>query len=202
MKHVLVTGFDPFGGETVNPSFEAVKRLPDEIAGAKIFKRELPTVFGKAGERLTREIEVVSPDLILCVGQAGGRNAVTPELVAINYRDASLADNAGRVCRGEPVVAGGPAAYFTRLDTAKIIGTLTEAGIPARLSLSAGAFVCNDVMYTLLHLLETRFPAKTGGFIHVPYLPEQTEGKPGVFSLPLEEITRALSLAIAAQIGD
>ncbi|MBQ0009660.1 MAG: pyroglutamyl-peptidase I, partial [Ruminococcus sp.] len=167
MKHVLVTGFDPFGGETVNPSFEAVKRLPDEIAGAKIHKRELPTVFGKAGERLTREIETVSPDLILCVGQAGGRNAVTPELVAINYRDASLADNAGRVCHGEPVVAGGPAAYFTRLDTEKIIGALTEAGIPARLSLSAGAFVCNDVMYTLLHHLATRYPMKTAGIIHV-----------------------------------
>lgn len=202
MKHVLVTGFDPFGGETVNPSFEAVKRLPDEIAGAAIHTLELPTVYGTAGEILSRAVETLSPDLVLCVGQAGGRNAVTPELVAINYRDASLPDNAGRVCRGEPVVAGAPAAYFTRLDTGKIIEALTKAGIPARLSLSAGAFVCNDVMYTLLHRLETRFPNAAGGFIHVPYLPEQTAGRPDVFSLPLDEITRALSLAIAAQIGD
>ena len=189
---ILVTGFDPFGGETINPAWEAVSRLPDEIGACRVEKLCVPTVFGEAGRVALDRAARVNPQAVLCVGQAGGRSAVTPEMVAINLRHASIPDNAGNRPQDEPVVPGGPAAYFATLPVRAIARRISEAGIQAAVSYSAGAFVCNDLMYTVLHHF-----AGTGvraGFIHVPFLPEQA--KNSAPSMPLDMIVRALEEAI------
>lgn len=192
MKDLLITGFDPFGGESTNPSWEAVRRLPDEIGGYRLWKQELPTVFGEAAEKVLATVETVQPDAILCVGQAGGRKAVTPEVVAINLREASIPDNRGNQIVNEPIVPDGPAAYFATAPVRNMVTAIREAGYPAALSYSAGAFVCNDLLYTLLHQAKV---VPCVGFIHVPYLPEQA--KEGVPSMPLTDIVAALTAAIA-----
>jgi pyroglutamyl-peptidase len=191
MKKLLITGFDPFGGQTVNPSWLAVERLPDRIGDFAIYKRMIPTVFGAAAEAVLEEAEKVQPDVILCVGQAGGRDAVTPERIAVNIRDARIADNAGNQPKGAFVVNDGPAAYFATVPVEKMAEGIRQAGIPATVSNSAGAFVCNDVLYTLLH--HYHGTQTKVGFIHVPYIPEQ--GSP---AMELERITSALRLAIEA----
>ena len=191
MKKLLITGFDPFGGQTVNPSWLAVERLPDRIGDFAIYKRMIPTVFGVAAEAVLEEAEKVQPDVILCVGQAGGRDAVTPERIAVNIRDARIADNAGNQPKGEFVAKDGPAAYFATVPVEKMAEGIRQAGIPATVSNSAGAFVCNDVLYTLLH--HYHGTQTKVGFIHVPYIPEQ--GSP---AMELERITSALRLAIEA----
>ena len=190
----MITGFEPFGGETVNPSWKAVRRLPDRIGDCDLVKRQIPTVFGKGAARVLDAAAETLPDAILCVGQAGGRNAVTPEVIGINLREASIPDNEGQRIENEPVIPEGPAAYFATLPVREMAAAIRKAGITAALSYSAGAFVCNDVFYTLLHRFhgtETR-----GGFIHVPYLPEQT--KEGQAGMPLERMIQALELAIGA----
>ena len=189
MKKLLITGFDPFGGAAVNPSWLAVEQLPGRVGDFEIQKRMIPTVFGAAAEAVLEEAEKVQLDVILCVGQAGGREAVTPERIAVNIRDARIADNAGNQPRGEFVVPEGPAAYFATVPVEKMAQAIRKEDIPATVSNSAGAFVCNDVMYTLLHRYAGT--AVKVGFIHVPYLPEQ--GSP---SLLLEQITLALERAI------
>ena len=189
MKQLLITGFDPFGGQTENPSWLAVERLPDRIGDFAIYKKMIPTVFGTAAEAVLEEAEKVQPDVILCVGQAGGREAVTPERIAVNIRDARIADNASKQPKGEFVAKDGPAAYFATVPVEKMAEGIRQAGIPATVSNSAGAFVCNDVLYTLLH--HYAGTAVKAGFVHVPYIPEQ--GSP---SLPLEQITLALERAI------
>jgi pyroglutamyl-peptidase len=191
MKKLLITGFDPFGGQTVNPSWLAVERLPDRIGDFAIYKRMIPTVFGAAAEAVLEEAEKVQPDVILCVGQAGGRDAVTPERIAVNIRDARIADNAGNQPKGAFVANDGPAAYFATVPVEKMAEGIRQAGIPATVSNSAGAFVCNDVLYSLLH--HYHGTQTKVGFIHVPYLPEQ--GSP---AMELERITSALRLAIEA----
>ena len=194
MKRLLITGFDPFGGESVNPSWEAVRRLEDEVGQWSLTKVQIPTVFGLAAQTVLETACELGPDAILCVGQAGGRNAVTPEVVAINLREARIADNAGNQPVNLPVIEGGPAAYFATAPVRKMVSAVQEAGYPAALSYSAGAFVCNDVLYTLLHQYEgtnTRV-----GFVHVPFLPEQAkENQP---SMPLDDIVAALTAAIWA----
>ena len=195
MKKMLITGFDPFGGQTVNPSWLAVSQLPERVGNFEIYKREIPTVFGVAAEAVLEEAKMVQPDVILCVGQAGGREAVTPERIAVNIRDARIADNAGNQPKGEFVAKDGPAAYFATVPVEKMAERIRQAGIPATVSNSAGAFVCNDVMYTLLH--HYAGTAVKAGFIHVPFLPEQ--GSP---SMPLEQITHALVAAIEMCEGD
>lgn len=191
-KKLLITGFDPFNGEKVNPSWEAVKGLPELIGDWALTKLEVPTVYGLAAGRALEKAEEVCPDAILCVGQAGGRGAVTPEVVAINLREAAIADNAGRLIQNQPVVPGGETAYFATLPVREMVAAIKAKGLPAALSYSAGAFVCNDLLYTLL-----RHYAGSGvrvGFVHVPYLPSQAgEGVP---SLGLEKITQALAAAI------
>ena len=191
MKNLLITGFDPFGGDTINPSWEAVKQLPEIVGDYVLCKLEIPTVFGLAGEMVLAQAEVFQPDVILCVGQAGGRAAVTPERIAVNIRDARIPDNAGNQPKGTFSVAGGPAAYFSTVPVETMVENIANLGIPATVSNSAGAFVCNDVLYLLLH----RFAGTQVhvGFIHIPYLPEQ--GSP---SLPLEDATAALNAAIRA----
>ena len=194
MKKILVTGFDPFDGQPVNPAREAVMRLPDTVGGYEITKLEIPTVFGLAAETVLKVAEELRPHAILCVGQAGGRAAVTPEVVGINLREAGIADNAGVTLSATPIDEKGPAAYFSTLPVRKIVADVKSAGIPCALSYSAGAFVCNDLLYSLLHALrDENLPI---GFIHVPFLPEQAKGTAP--SLPLEVIAQALTVAIRA----
>ena len=194
MKQLLITGFDPFGGETLNPSWEAVRLLPDEIGKYHLTRLQIPTVFDKAAQTVLDAAAQLTPHVILCIGQAGGRSAVTPEAVAINLREARIADNEGFQPVNEPVIAHGPAAYFATVPVREMVAAIEQAGLPAAMSLSAGAFVCNDVLYALLHRYhgtDTRV-----GFIHVPYLPQQAkENQP---SMTLEEITAALEAAISA----
>lgn len=192
MKRILVTGFDPFGGEAVNPSWEAVKLLPERIGDREVHKLELPTVFSKAAALAIAEAERLAVSAILCVGQAGGRDALTPEMVAINLRLASIPDNQGQQPRDEPVIPGAPDGYFATLPVIEMAETIQKAGLPARVSYSAGTFVCNDLFYSLRH----HFHAANIGicFFHVPYLPQQA--KHGQFSMPLEQITEGLRLAI------
>ena len=192
MKKLLITGFDPFGGENINPSWEAVKALPDSIGDWQITKMEIPTVFDTAAAQVIATAEDARPDAILCIGQAGGRAAVTPEVIAINLQEARITDNAGNQPVNIPVAEGGPAAYFATVPVREMVQAIQSRSIPAALSYSAGAFVCNDVLYHLLHHFDgtnTRV-----GFIHVPYLPQQAkENQP---SLPQEKIVEALQLAI------
>lgn len=163
---ILLTGFEPFGGDAVNPSWEAVLRVPAEIAGHAVVKCRLPVVFGKAAEVLRGEIARLRPDIVLCCGVANGRSALTPELVAINYRHARIPDNAGQQFHAQPIDPDGPAAYMTRLPVHAMVDALNAAGIPAALSLSAGAYVCNDVYYALLGC-EAVYGHR-GLFLHVP----------------------------------
>ena len=193
MKRLLITGFEPFGGETVNPSWEAVRRLPETVGDCRLYPLQIPTVFGAAAERVEAEARVLQPDRILCVGQAGGRRAVTPEMVAINLQYASLADNAGQMPQDCPVLPGAPAAYFSTLPVRRMAKAVTQAGEPASVSYSAGTFVCNDVLFRLLHRFDGT-PTQVG-FLHVPYLPEQAGD--GVPSMELSAILRALQAAIA-----
>jgi pyroglutamyl-peptidase len=158
MKKILVTGFQPFGGETMNPAWEAVRRLPDTIAGASVTKVEIPVVFGKGPEAVDKAIDEVQPDLVLCVGQAGGRAKITPEFVGINYADARIPDNDGNQPVAERIAADGPDAYFATLPVKAMVQAMAEAGIPAEVSYTAGTYVCNDVMYSLLHTLATKHP--------------------------------------------
>lgn len=196
---ILVTGFTPFGGETVNPAWEAVKALPDRIGIWEVERLEVPTEFLRAGEVLTEAVRRLRPDAVLCVGQAGGRDAVTPERVAINKMDASIPDNAGFQPEEQSVVPDAPAAYFATLPIKTMTAAIRAGGLPAAVSNTAGTYVCNCLMYRLLHLAATTYPEMRGGFIHVPYALEQLPGKrPGTPALALEEITRALILAIDA----
>lgn len=200
---IMMTGFEPFGGESMNPALEAVRRLPDQVAGAEIVKAELPTVYGRAGEVLEEAVDRELPDAVLCVGQAGGCSGILVERVAINLRDARMADNGGRQPVDEAVREDGPAAYFATVPTKAMVEAVREAGIPAFLSYSAGTFVCNDVLYSLLYLVERKHPAMKGGFIHVPYATEQTVGKPsGTPGMALETIVRGLESAIGAVVRD
>lgn len=200
---VLMTGFDPFGGEDINPAFEAVKKMKDNIAGATLYKMELPTVFGKATEVLDETIAHIKPDLVVCVGQAGGRFQVTVERVAINLADTRRADNEGNCPVDCPVCKGGPAAYFSNLPVKAMVEGIRKIGIPAELSLSAGAFVCNAVFYSLMDLIYHKYPSIQGGFIHVPYSVEQVVGKSAnTPSMALEIMTNALEIAVRVAVRD
>lgn len=195
---ILVTGFDPFGGETVNPAQEAVLLLPDRIGDKVIHKLVVPTVFEAAGEKAIEAMEQLKVNAVICVGQAGGRRAVTPERVAINMKDARIADNAGAVPQEEPVVPGGPDAYFSTLPVKKMAEAITATGIPGQVSNSTGTFVCNDLHYRVLHHAAQHMSHTRCCFIHVPYIPSQVTDKPGVFSMELEKIVLALKAAIEA----
>ena len=199
---ILVTGFDPFGGEKINPSIEAVKRLPEEICGARIIREEIPTCRVRGMERMNELIARHNPDIIVSVGQAGGRASITVERVGINVDDYGIPDNDGDQPQDEPIVENGPAAYFTTLPIKKMVQTMRENGIPAAVSNTAGTFVCNHVIYETGHLIETKYPGKKFGFIHIPYLPEQVVEKVSVPSMPLEVIVKGLNLALKAIVED
>lgn len=194
MKHLLITGFDPFGGETVNPAWEAVSRLPDAIGPYRLTKLQIPTVFRTAAETVLAAAATDAPDVILCIGQAGGRNAVTPERVAINLMDARIPDNAGNQPTETPILPGGPDGLFSTVPVRAMADAIIAAGLPGAVSNTAGTFVCNDTLYRLLHHY-AHTDVKVG-FIHVPHLPEQAkEGGP---CMPLEDIIYALAVIIGA----
>lgn len=198
---ILVTGFDPFGGATINPAYEAVKLLPDTIEDATIIKVEIPTVFGKDEVAVKSAIETHKPDVVLCVGQAGGRSGMTVEKVAINLMEARIPDNDGNQPLDTPVKEDGPTAYFATIPVKSMVEYMKAAKIPARVSYTAGTFVCNDIMYRVLYMIDREYPQMKGGFVHVPYLPEQTinlaDGTP---SMSAEDIAKALECGILAII--
>lgn len=189
---IIVTGFDPFGGETINPSIECVKALP-EIEGVELIRLELPTVFKESAKRLNEVINDVKPDAVLSVGQAGGRPGITMERIAINVDDARIPDNISQQPIDEAIQLDGEDAYFTTLPIKRIVKAIREAGISAEVSNSAGTFVCNHIMYQALFAATKADKPFKAGFMHIPFIPEQTTDKP---SLPLEESTKALQIAI------
>jgi pyroglutamyl-peptidase len=198
---LLVSAFDPFGGDVVNPALEAVKLLPEKIGAVEIVKVEIPTVFRKSIDRLVTAMEKEKPDAVLCVGQAGGRFDITPERVAINVDDARIADNEGNQPVG-PIYGDGDAAYFATLPVKAIVKKIREAGLPSSVSNTAGTFVCNHIMYGLLYHIAKSFPRIKGGFIHVPFIPEQVVNRPAPAPyMALADIAKALGEAVKA-IGE
>ena len=195
---ILVTGFDPFGGEKVNPALEAVKSLPSEIHGAEIHWVEIPTVFYKAAEVLETAIVRFQPDAVLCIGQAGGRASLTPERVAINQDDARIPDNQGNQPIDTPIRLDGQAAYFSTLPIKAMVQAIKEEGLPATVSNTAGTFVCNHLMYQALYLANKKFPHMRAGFMHIPYMTEQVINKPNTASMNLTDIVRGIEAAIGA----
>lgn len=202
MAKILITGFDPFGGESINPAWEAVKRLPDNIDGIDVIKLEVPTVYGKDEEVLRPAIEEHQPDAVICIGQAGGRAKITVEKVAINLMEARIKDNAGQQPFDLPVKEDGETAYFSKLPVKAVVQAIRDKGIPAEISYTAGTFVCNDLMYRLLYIIDREHPEMKGGFIHVPYLPEQAAKLGEVPSMSSEVIRDAISAAIVATINN
>jgi pyroglutamyl-peptidase len=196
MKTLLITGFEPFGGETLNPSWEAVKRLPDVIGGYTLHKLLIPVLFGKSAECVMRVAEETKPDVILCIGQAGGRDAITPEMVGINLRHSASPDNNGYQPTDEPILQNGDKAYFSTLPVRRMAEAISASGISSRVSYSAGAYVCNDVLYTLLHHFENT-PTRVG-FIHIPYCTEQNKQP----AMKLSDIIKGLTLAIEGMEGE
>jgi pyroglutamyl-peptidase len=214
MKTVLLTGFEAFGRERVNPSWRAVKQLDGRtIRGHRIVARRLPTTYQDSIERVLGYLRSIRPALVICVGQAAGRDEVTVERVAINVDDSRIADNAGRKPGDVPIVQGGPVAYWSTLPIKTIVQVLRGSGIPASVSQSAGTFVCNHVFYGLMHALAESADQARGGFIHVPLLPEQVawrrrrrsrkkpvaarvKGKTDLPSMPLKTMVEALAIAV------
>ena len=195
---ILVTGFDPFGGESVNPALESVKRLPATIQGAEVKWVEIPTVFHRSAAVLEKEMEAYQPDVVLCVGQAGGRTGLTPERVAINQDDARIPDNDGNQPIDVVIRADGAPAYFSSLPIKAMVEEIKKAGLPASVSNTAGTFVCNHLMYQALYLVDKKFPQTRAGFIHIPYMLEQVVDKPSQPAIGLADITRGLEAAIRA----
>lgn len=197
---VLITGFDPFGGESINPALEAVKALPDTIAGAEIIKLEIPTVFRKSLEKIEENIIKHSPDIVISIGQAGGRFGVTPERVAINIDDARIEDNEKNQPIDIPIFKDGETAYFTNLPIKAMVKEMQDGEIPASVSNTAGTFVCNHVMYGIMYMIDKKYPNIKGGFIHVPYIPSQVVTKPNMPSMSASDITKGLELCIKAAV--
>ncbi|WP_313917624.1 pyroglutamyl-peptidase I [Tahibacter sp.] len=196
LPRVLLTGFDPFGGETVNPSWEAVRRLDAQIVRRhQVIALQLPTCFGQSLRALRAALTRHAPVLVISVGQAGGRSRVSLERVAINIDDARIADNAGREPVDRAVVRGAPAAYFSTLPIKAQLAALQKAGLPAEISQTAGTFVCNHVFYGLMHALRDT-PRVRGGFVHIPFLPEQAVAHAGAPSLSLDVIVASLRVIV------
>lgn len=200
-KTVLLTGFEPFNLATVNPSWEAVRALAGwETEGFSVEVRQLPCVFGWANEVLSAALDEIKPDLVIAVGQAGGRAELSVERIAINVDDASIRDNAGAQPVDAAIALDGPAAYFTTLPIKAIVRELRERGFKAGVSQTAGTFVCNHVFYGLMH--RTAGQPVRAGFIHVPFLPEQAEAWPGgAPGMELEEIVAGLRVAVEVALS-
>lgn len=195
---ILVTGFDPFGGEAINPAIESVKRLPDRIKGADIIKLEIPTVCHKSLRVIEEAILSHDPDVILSIGQAGGREDISVERIGINCDDCRIPDNEGNQIIDEPVYADGPAAYFVNLPIKAMVERIKQKQIPASVSNTAGTFVCNHVTYGVRYLCDKKFPGKRSGFIHIPFLPQQVLEKKNTASMSLDMIVEGICAAIEA----
>lgn len=200
MMKILVTGFDPFGGDTINPALEAVNLLPDEIQGHTIEKLEIPTVFNKSKVTIENKLKATHFDIVLAIGQAGGRFELTPERIGINIDDARIPDNEGNQPIDEMIQSSGDAAYFSNLPVKRMTEAIKTAGVPARLSNTAGTFVCNHILYQLGFLQATQFPNIKFGFIHVPFIPEQVTDKPGQPSMSIQTIAKGLKAALESII--
>lgn len=193
---ILVTGFEPFGGERQNPSAEVIKLLSDVIGGAEIIKLTLPVVRFTCVRAVEQAVEAHRPDVVLAIGQAGGRANLCVERVAVNLDDYRIPDNEGNQPIDEPVVPGGPDGYLCTLPVKQIVAAMQQEGIPAGESLSAGTYVCNHLFYSVSHLLAERCSGARAGFIHIPYLPEQVVDKPNMPSMSLALSARAVEIAI------
>ena len=198
---LLLTAFDPFGGETVNPAQQAVEAVADRVGEVEIVKLVVPTVFGRSIDVVAEAIEKHSPDAVLCIGQAGGRPDLTPERIAINMDDARIPDNEGNRPVDEPIRKDGQAAYFSTLPVKAMVEAIRAAGIPASLSNTAGTFVCNHLMYGVLYTLEKKYPGVRGGFMHVPFLTSQVLDGRQYPSMSRESIVRGIEAAVRA-IGE
>ena len=195
---ILVTGFDPFGGEPINPAIESVKKLPDNIAGAQIIKLEIPTVKGKSIKKIEKAIEEHNPDVILSIGQAGGRFDISVERVGINLDDFRIPDNEGNQTIDESIFPDGENAYFVDLPVKAMVKNIQKNKIPASVSYTAGTFVCNHVLYGTLYLVNIKYKGKKAGFIHIPFLPQQVIDKKNTPSMELNTIVKGLIAAIEA----
>lgn len=195
---VLLTGFDPFGGDKVNPATEAVKRVSDNVNGVEVVKIEVPTVFHKSIDVVAKAIEEEKPDAVLCIGQAGGRAELTPERVAINLDDARIADNEGNQPIDVKIFEDGEPAYFATLPIKAMVASIRNAGVPSSVSNTAGTFVCNHLMYGVLYTLAKKYPGVRGGFMHVPFIPEQVVNRANTPSMALADIVKGIEAAITA----
>lgn len=196
---LLLTAFDPFGGEPINPALEAVKLVADQIGDVQVVKQEVPTVFRKSIETVQAAMEREKPDVVLCIGQAGGRFDLTPERVAINCDDARIKDNEGNQPIDQPIFADGAPAYFATIPIKAMAAAIREAGIPASVSNTAGTFVCNHLMYGVLYTLSKQYPGVRGGFMHVPFVPSQAVNRPTpVPAMSMADIAKGIEAAIAA----
>lgn len=195
---ILVTGFDPFGGEPVNPALESVKKLPTVIHGAQVKWVEIPTVFHKSAQVLEEQMKSYQPDVVLCIGQAGGRTGLTPERVAINQDDARIPDNEGNQPIDVPIREDGAPAYFSTLPIKAMVKAIQDVGLPASVSNTAGTFVCNHLMYQALYLVDKQFPQVKAGFMHIPFMMEQVVNKPNTAAMSLLDISRGIEAAIGA----
>lgn len=194
-QKVLLTGFEPFGGERVNPSWEAVKQLHGEVIDdVTLVAEQIPTVFGKSVAVMEQLIQQHNPDIVICVGQAGGRLHITPERVAINIDDARIPDNQGNQPIDEPIADKGPVAYWSTIPIKRIVENMKESNIPASVSHTAGTFVCNHIFYGLMDYITRTSSSIRGGFIHIPFIPEQTINKEAP-SLSLETIVKGIKIA-------
>lgn len=201
LPRILLTGFDPFGGEPINPSWEAVRALHGKrIRGHRVVARQLPTEFAASLRLLQAAMREVKPAIVLGVGQAGGRPQLSLERVAINLQDARIPDNAGAQPVDEAVIADGPAAYFSTLPVKAMLEALLLAGLPAEISHSAGTYVCNHIAYAMLHLASKRRGVRAG-FIHIPYLPAQAARRRGAASMAQAEVERGLRIALLAAVA-
>lgn len=204
MKKLLITGFQPFDGESVNPALEVAKGLQGKtINGYEVIAREIPVVRFEALKAVQTAIEELQPDAVITIGQAGGRPDITVERVGINIDDFRIPDNKGNQPIDEPVVTGGPVAYWATLPIKKMVANVKAQGIPASVSNSAGTYVCNHLLYGLLHYLTTQGKtAIPAGFIHIPYLPEQMAVRSGkdaqVATMSLDTLLKGFEAMIAA----
>jgi pyroglutamyl-peptidase len=186
MTKVLLTGFEPFGKATLNPSGEIVR----QISGDNIVTAILPVAYAQSAERLLALIAEHNPDVVICLGQAEGRTHITPERIAINLDDARLADNEGVIRNDVPIVVGGPVAYESTLPIKEFVKAVNDAGVPAAISLSAGAFLCNHIFYVAQdHFKGTKVRS---GFVHVPLMDEQAGEFPGLPTVPLDQMVKAV----------
>ena len=199
-KQVLLTGFEPFNKEALHPAWEAVRALGGWRGdGFVVEVRQLPCVFGQARQVIGEAIAAIKPDVVIAVGQAGGRVDVSLERIAINVDDAPIPDNAQCQLVDEPIVEGGPAAYFSTLPIKAIVAALRAQGVPASVSQTAGTFVCNHVFYGLMHA--TAGTPVRAGFVHIPYLPEQAVAHPGAASMSLSEMVRGLKIVVEVAVA-